>query len=83
METSLWGSLLTTENRDDETLDGEKTVKTAMISTEIVTEWKFFRQLLVQQPQVDTTATQLKKLVSNDMLKAMFPNLHTIASITF
>lgn len=69
------------QDKDAETLDGEDTVKTAMISTETATEWKTFRQLLVKQPH-DTTATQLKELVSNDMLKAMFPNLHTIASIT-
>ena len=61
-------------------MDGEETVKAAMISTEIRTEWKTFRQLLVKQPQ-DTTASQLKELVSNDMLKAMFPNLNKIASI--
>ena len=29
----------------------------------------------------DTTASQLKELVSSDMLKAMFPNLHKMASI--
>ena len=62
------------EDREAETVDGEETVKAAMISTEIRTEWKTFRQLLVKQPQ-DTTASQLKELVSNDMLKAMFPNL--------
>ena len=28
-----------------------------------------------------TTASQLKELVSSDMLKAMFPNLHKMASI--
>ena len=61
-------------------MDGEETVKADMISTEIRTEWKTFRQLLVKQPQ-DTTASQLKELVSNDMLKAMFPNLNKIASI--
>ena len=61
-------------------MDGEETVKAAMISTEIRTEWKTFRQLLVKQPQ-DTTASQLKELVSNDMLKAMFPNLNKIVSI--
>ena len=61
-------------------MDGEETVKAAMISTEIHTEWKTFRQLLVKQPQ-DTTASQLKELVSNDMIKAMFPNLNKIASI--
>ncbi|ORU94137.1 MAG: hypothetical protein A6F71_09170 [Cycloclasticus sp. symbiont of Poecilosclerida sp. M] len=61
-----------------ETVDGEETVKRAMISTEILTEWKTF---LVKQPRHDTTASQLKELVSNDMLKAMFPNVHKIASI--
>ena len=68
------------EDREAETVDGEETVKAAMISTEIRTEWKTFRQLLVKQPQ-DTTASQVKELVSNDMLKAMFPNLNKIASI--
>ena len=68
------------EDREAETVDGEETVKAAMISTEIRTEWKTFRQLLVKQPQ-DTTASQLKELFSNDMLKAMFPNLNKIASI--
>ena len=67
------------EDREAETVDGEEIVKAA-ISTEIRTEWKTFHQLLVKQPQ-DTTASQLKELVSNDMLKAMFPNLNKIASI--
>ena len=65
------------EDREAETVDGEETVKAAMISTEIRTEWS---QLLVKQPQ-GTTASQLKELVSNDMLRAMFPNLNKIASI--
>ena len=60
-------------------MDGEETVKAAMISTEIDTEWKTFRQLLVKQPQ--DTVSQLKELVSNDVLKEMFPNLNKIASI--
>ena len=81
-EKSLFGKLIAHygEDREAETVDGEETVKAAMISTEIRTEWKTFRQLLVKQPQ-DTTASQLKELVSNDMLKAMFLNLNKIASI--
>ena len=39
------------EDREAETVDGEETVKAAMISTEICTEWKTFRQLVVKQPQ--------------------------------
>ena len=70
------------EDREAETVDGEETVKAAMISTEIRTEWKTFRQLLVKQPQ-DTTASQLKELVSNYMLKAMFPNLNKIVERSF
>ena len=68
------------EDRYAETVDGEETVKRTMISTEILTEWKTFRQLLVKRPR-DTTASQLKELVSSYMLKAMFPNLHKMASI--
>ena len=68
------------EDRDTETVDDEETMKRAMICTEILTEWKTFHQLLVKR-SCDTTASQLKELVSSDMLKAMFPNLHKIASI--
>ena len=57
------------KNMDAETVDGEETVKRAVISTEILTEFKTFRQLLVKRPR-DTTASQLKELVSSDMLKA-------------
>lgn len=38
------------EDRDAETVDGEETVKKALISTEICTDWKTFRQLLVKRP---------------------------------
>ena len=41
-------------------MDGEETVKRAVISTEILTELKTFRQLLVKRPR-DTTASQLKE----------------------
>ena len=67
------------EDRDAETVDGEEMVKRAIIYTEILTEWKTFRHLLVKRP-CGTTASQLKELVSSDMLKAMFPNLHKMAS---
>ena len=68
------------EDRDAKTVNGEETVKRGMISTKILTEWKTFRQLLVKEP-CHTTASQLKELVSSDMLKTMFPNLHRMASI--
>ena len=49
------------EDKDAETVDGEETVKRAMISTEILTEWKTFCQLPVKRT-CDTTALQLKEL---------------------
>ena len=50
------------EDRDAETLDGNETVKTAIISTEMLTEWKTFHQLLVKKTW-DTTASGMKELV--------------------
>ena len=50
------------EDNDAETVDGEEMVKRAMISTEIFTEWKTFRQLLVKRP-CDTTASMQKELL--------------------
>ena len=68
------------EYRDaEETVDDEEMMTITMICTEILTEWKTFRQLPVKRP-CDTTASQLKELVSSDMLKAMFLNLHKMAS---
>jgi hypothetical protein len=63
------------------TTHGEETVKTAIISSEIRTEWKTFRHLLVKKPQ-GSAALQLKELATSEMLTAMFPNLHKIASIS-
>jgi hypothetical protein len=62
------------EDRDAETTDGEETVKKAMVTSDLLTEWATFLKLLVKKPQ-DTTSSQLKELVSNKMLKAMFPGL--------
>ena len=58
-----------------------KYLKPAMISSDVRTEWRSFRALLVKQP-ADNTASQLKDLVTNDMLIAMFPNLSTIATVS-
>ena len=67
--------------RSAETLDGGETVKEAMISTDISTEWKTFRQYMSKHPK-DNLQLQLKDLASNEMMKNMFPNLSTLATIS-
>ena len=68
------------QDKSAETVDGEETEKKAIVSSEIRTEWKTYRSLLMKKPQ-DNTESQMKELITNDMLKAMFPNLCRIASI--
>ena len=67
--------------RPAETLQGEETVKEAMISPDITTEWKPFRQFMTKQPK-ESMKFQLKELATNEMLKTMFPNLNTLATIS-
>ena len=67
--------------RSAETLDGEETVKEAMITPDISTEWKTFRRYMSKQPK-DNLQLQLKDLASNEMMKTMFPNLSTLATIS-
>ena len=62
------------------TLNDEETVKTAVISPEVHTEWITFRTLLAKKPE-DSIAFQLQVLITNEMLVTMFPNLQRIASI--
>ena len=68
-------------DRYAETLQGEETVKEAMISPDITTEWKTFRQFMAKQPK-ENMKLQLKELATNEMLKSMFPNLSTLATIS-
>ena len=58
-----------------ETLHGNLTSKEAIITSDITTEWKTYRHLLVSKPKNDMKA-QLKELASNDMFKTLFPNLN-------
>ena len=60
---------------------GEPTVKKALISSEIHTEWISYRQFMAMKPK-ENMKSQLTDMVSNDMLTTMFPNLHTIATIS-
>ena len=64
-----------------ETLLGEPTNREAVITSDITTEWKTYRQLLVNKPE-NNMKSQLKELVCNDMMRTLFPNLCKIATIS-
>ena len=68
-------------DRSAEILQGEEMVKEAMISSDITTEWKTFRQFMAKQPK-ENMKLQLTELATNEMLKSMFPNLNTLATIS-
>ena len=68
-------------DKPSQTLLGNPTIKKALISSEIHTEWITYRRHMAKQPK-DNMKSQLEDLVSNDMLATMFPNLHTIAKIS-
>ena len=55
-------------------LAGTEFDKAAIASSDLSTEWKTYRQLLIKQPK-DDISMQLKELLTNDMLIALFPNL--------
>ena len=61
-------------------LEGTKFEKAAIVSSDLSTEWKMYRQLLIKQSK-DNISMQLKELLTNDMLIALFPNLHKLATI--
>ena len=63
------------------TLGGKPTYRESVITSDIITEWKTYRQLLINKPE-DSLTNQLKELVCNDMMKTLFLNLHTIARIS-
>ncbi len=54
--------------------------KAAIVSSDPSIEWKTYHQLLIKQPK-DDISMQLKELLTNDMLLALFPNLHKLATI--
>ena len=61
-------------------LEGTEFEKAAIVSSNLSTEWKTYRQLLIKQTKNDISM-QLKELLTNDMLIALFPNLHKLATI--
>ena len=62
-----------------ETLLGEPTNREAVITSDITTEWKTYRQLLVNKLE-NNMMSQLKELVCNHMMRTLFPNLSKIAT---
>ena len=61
-----------------ETVHGVQFVKEGIISLDVRTELKTYRQLLSKQPK-DNLKTQLQELATNDTLIALLPNLHKLA----
>ena len=53
-------------------LEGTEFEKAAIVSSDLSTEWKTYRQLLIKQP-IDDISMQLKGLLTNDMLIALLP----------
>lgn len=76
------GTLLDHYGKDlrGETVEGIAFEKAAIISRDVLTEWKTYRQLMTKQPKEDMTA-QLKELAVNDTIIALLPNLHKLAVI--
>ena len=60
--------------------EGTEFEKAAIISSDLSTEWKTYRQLLNKKSK-DDISMQLKELLTNDMHIALFPNLHKLATI--
>ena len=61
-------------------MEGTEFEKAAIVSSDFSTEWKTYRQLPIKQPK-DDIPMQLKELLTDDMLIALFPNLHKLATI--
>ena len=53
-------------------LEGREFEKAAIVSSDLSTEWKTYRQFLIKQSK-DDISMQLKELLTNDMLIALFP----------
>ena len=58
-------------------LEGTEFEKVAIVSSDLST----YRQLLIKQPK-DDISMQLKELLTNDMLIALFPHLYKLATIS-
>ena len=64
----------------EKSLTGTEFEKAAIVSSDLNTEWKTYHQLHIKQPK-DDISKQVKELLTNDMLIALFPNLHKLITI--
>ena len=53
-------------------LEGAEFEKAVIVSSNLSTEWKTYRQLLIKQPK-DDISMQLKELLTNDLLIGNIP----------
>ena len=65
-----------------ETLQSVEYTKEALISPELLTEWKTFCSYLSKQPK-GTFVLMLTELSTDKMLRIIFPNISTLANICF
>ena len=61
-------------------LEATEFEKAAIVSSDLSTEWKTYHQFLIKQPK-DDIFVQLKELLTDDMLIALFPYLYKLATI--
>ena len=62
----------------DKSLEGTELEKAAIVSSDLSTERKNYRQLLIKQPIDDIS---MQEFLTNGALIALFPNLHKLATI--
>ena len=60
--------------------DGEEFQKQPLITDGVHAEWTTFWHYMAKEPKEDMSS-QLNNLLTNDMLKTMFPNLHTLGNV--
>jgi len=54
--------------------------KHSLITDEVYAEWTTFHHYIAKQPKEDMSS-QLYDLSTNEILKPMLPNLHTLANV--
>ena len=65
------------EDLPAKSMEGTEFEKGAIVFSDLCTEWKMYHQLLIKQPK-DDISMQLKELLTNDMLIALFLNLNKL-----
>ena len=63
-----------------ETVVGDEFLVPAIISSDLLTEWKIFRPYITNQPR-ENLNEQLRELSTNSMMQTMFPNFSILANV--